>query len=45
MKKCNEKLKIVILKDIDDNDISDWYKDSKCIGDNADKDYSNNQDI
>ena len=42
MKKCNEKLKNVILKDSNDNDIRDWYYDSKYIGDNANKEYSNN---
>ena len=42
MKKCNKKWKNVILKDINDIDIKDWYKDIKCIGDNSDKEYSNN---
>ena len=42
MKKCIKKWKIVILKDIDDNDISDWYCDSKWIGDRDSKDNSNN---
>ena len=42
MKKCNEKWNYVILKDIDDNDISDWYCDSKWIVDKDSKDNSNN---
>ena len=29
MKKYNEKWNNVILKDINDNDIKGWYKDSK----------------
>ena len=42
MKKCNEKWKIVIMKDINDIGIDDWYNDSKCIGDKENKDNSNN---
>ena len=42
MKKCNEKWNYVILKDIDDNDISDWYCDSKCICGKDSKDNNNN---
>ena len=30
------------MKDSNDIDIKDWYNDSKCIGNNADKEYSNN---
>ena len=42
MKKYNKKWNNVILKDINDNDINDWYKDSNCIGDKDSKDNSNN---
>ena len=42
MKNVNEKWNNAILKDIADNDIIDWYKDSKCIGDKDSKDTDNN---
>ena len=33
------------MKDSNDIDIKDWYNNSKCIGDNADNEYSNNWHI
>ena len=42
MKNSNEKWNYVIIKDINDIDIRDWYSNIKLIDDNADKEYSDN---